>query len=193
MKNKITLFAVLVLSAFLFNCSGAASSAKIKRQVPVEQVVEDQAFSSVKNQEKPKKSADKSGDKESEMLLASSEKVNEEGLDDIRGAYIASNGITIDFGFMTQTLVDGVIVSGNFFGQNPESSGQLVQISDNGISVKELEVGGLASFVTIIQNSSDNRLIQQLNMLDIDIKNFQGFRNQSIVPTINSNASFYGQ
>lgn len=134
-------------------------------------------------------------DKDAEELFASSETVANEELGDIRGAYIASNGVTVDIGFLTQTLVNGNLVNHMEFdsGSQQSFSGmqQMIKIAQDGsIEVEHMDASNASSFVTLIQNAANDQVVQHFNILNLDISNVQSFRQQGLVPTLNFHSSF---
>lgn len=138
----------------------------------------------------------KNQDKDAEELFASAEIIDDGDLGDIRGAFMTSNGMKIDIGLITETLVNGAMVNKYEFNSNDAlatSNGmqQMIKISSDGqVDVQNLEVQGISSFLTVIQNSANNQSIQNFNILNLDVSNIQNFRNQSLVPTLNFHSSF---
>ncbi len=94
-----------------------------------------------------------------EMLQAVDNKV----LDKMRGGFVV-DGVKFDIGLQKVVYADGIMQSQN-------SYDGIGNISLNGTSISGREVQNLSSINTFIQNNLDNRTIQALNVVDINVKN----------------------
>ncbi len=137
-------------------------------------------------------------DEDTEDLFASAETVGDEELGDTRGAFMTSNGLLVNIGLNSRTFVNGALVDqfdySTVDNAQPDFSGlqQMISISEEGtVSVQDLnDFGNLSSFLTIIQNSANNQLIQRLDVFNLDVSNLQNYRQQGLVPTLNFHSSF---
>ncbi|MEQ1529658.1 MAG: hypothetical protein ABL925_10100 [Methylococcales bacterium] len=94
--------------------------------------------------------------------------VDNEVLDDMRGGFVSVDGIKFDIGVGKAIYIDGTLQLQNSF----EAS----NIHFNGNAVSSSDLQNITSEVkTIIQNSLDNKTIQNYTVLDVNIKNLGGF------------------
>jgi hypothetical protein len=118
----------------------------------------------------------------------------EETLSDMRGGFVSAGGLTINFGLLSTTWVNGspatslsVSSAANAVPQNLQ---QLVQVgSNNTFTVTPATLG--SNVLTLIQNNVNNTVIQNENKLDVTVSNFSGLRNElalanSIAPLVRS-------
>lgn len=102
----------------------------------------------------------------------------------LRGGFIDVSGVKLDFELVNRTIIDGIPQSE--FSISTESIGQLTELSQTIIQVGEsnefADLTGLVdipNLLTIVQNSQDNTLIQNLNELDLTIQNFSELRSNA--------------
>lgn len=109
-------------------------------------------------------------------------------LSDLRGGFITADGLDISIGFEKTMYLNGVLLSTQTFNIGAVSLGQnsavepgftynsIIQAgSGNEISAGILEAMAAHGGVTIIQNSMDNQVIQQINQLDVIAANFRNY------------------
>lgn len=111
-----------------------------------------------------------------------SEAVPDSELAKMRGGFITPGGLMIDFAITTRTLVDGAKVSDITMTaqdlQNLSSSQdlqKLIQIG-GGNSVELNELANNPNVGVVIQNSLDEKVIQQFSILDVTVQNFEQFQ-----------------
>lgn len=128
-------------------------------------------------------------DNNSDILFNDEQSLNDEELDDLRGGFIASNGMIIDFALSTNTLVNGQLINQvllNSVDQSAISSTSLqniIQIGEGNSAFSDtIDLGALPNVLTIIQNNLNDITLQQVNLLDLSVKNFDNFIQQNIAP-----------
>lgn len=100
-----------------------------------------------------------------EVLQAVDNKV----LDKMRGGFVV-DGVKFDIGMQKVVYADGILQAQN-------SYDGIGNISLNGTSISGREIQNLTSLNTFIQNNLDNRTIQALNVVDVNVKNIGGLQN----------------
>ena len=118
-------------------------------------------------------------------------------LDEMRGGFITSNGMLIDFIFSTNTLVDGELINQVVLNSaDPTSSlnsslHKIVQIGDGNSAFSEaVDVASLPNVLTIVQNNLSDLTIQQVNLLDLSVKNFDNYIQQNVAPEMAFQSTF---
>lgn len=118
-----------------------------------------------------------------------SNKVDDSELSNMRGGF-SFGGVNFDFVLNTRAMIDGQLVhdavlnSAELQNFDPQSFQQMIQVGDlNGITVANLE--NIQSLVTIIQNTRDNTMIQQINQLDITVQNIGVLQNVNFNQELN--------
>lgn len=112
-------------------------------------------------------------------------------LDTIRGGLMLSNGMSIDFALTTRTLVDGVIMrettvqSTNPQVINPADLHTIIQLGENNAAFANQAIPNIPGLLTVIQNTLDNKTIQNFNILDVNATNVSHFKMQSLPPQLN--------
>ncbi len=123
--------------------------------------------------------------------VAQNNAVSNEDLSEMRGAFVSSNGMVIDFGLVTQTVINGnpvsqlEITSGQLNQINPSDLQKLIQVTEQSVDVRQLGIDDLPGVLTVIQNSANDQLIQNFNILNLEVENLGNFRSQALVPQIN--------
>ena len=103
--------------------------------------------------------------------------VADEVLAQKRGGFITVGGLQIDFALTTRTLIDGVLErdltvrSTSLQGLDVDQLRQVIQIGQNNDFQSLDEVLNNPGVVTVIQNSADDRVIQNFNVLDLNVSN----------------------
>ena len=116
--------------------------------------------------------------------------IGNEELDDMRGGFIARNGMVINFSFSANTLIDGqlinqVALNTADLAASAGSLRRIIQVGEGNQAFNSAtDTGTLPNVLTIVQNNMDNLTIQQLNLLDLAVENMSNFINQSISPEI---------
>lgn len=111
--------------------------------------------------------------------------ISDDTLSDMRGGFISVSGLRINFGLYSQTTVNNNIVSNLTVSTNglngilPQNLNQLIQTgSSNQASVASSSVP--INVVTVVQNTVDNQIIQNANVLDITVSNMAAYREAQI-------------
>lgn len=120
--------------------------------------------------------------------------VSDAELDDMRGGFLSAPGVEISFGIETSVLINGVLQTSTVF--NVDDAAQALQDSASGAIVNLVQNGpgnsfpaeglGLSSGVlTVIQNSLDNQLIQNLTTIDVAVTVLDAFRSSNFTSALN--------
>lgn len=120
-----------------------------------------------------------------DVLFNDAQSLNDDELDNMRGGFITSNGMLIDFVFSTNTLVDGQLINqvvinsadpSTLNGSLNNSLQKIIQVGDGNSAFSEgVDINSLPNVLTIVQNNLNDLTIQQLNILDLSVKNFNNF------------------
>ena len=117
----------------------------------------------------------------------------------MRGGFITSDGLNINVGLERLVMIDGTIktqfnldLSG--LNQNSGKSSslpsdqnnmiQLIQNGENNLVTPDVPANFGGGALTIIQNSQDNKLIQNFTTLQIDVSGMSQFRTNSLGKSI---------
>jgi hypothetical protein len=117
--------------------------------------------------------------------------VSNHELDTIRGGFLMSNGMVVDIGLFTQTIIDGVVVDEMMFKEsdlaavNSYALQKIIEVNGSGSSVSKLTLSDVPQLLTVIQNSRDNVVINNATVLNIDVTNASRFLFQTQIPLIN--------
>lgn len=110
------------------------------------------------------------------------EPVSDAELSKMRGGFITPGGLIIDFAISTRTLVDNQVISDVTYNaetlQNLSSGDELknlIQIGGNN-SLALDELANNPNIGIVIQNSLDEKVIQQFSILDVTVENFTKFQ-----------------
>ena len=132
-----------------------------------------------------------------DILFNEEQSLNDEELDALRGGFLTSNGMVIDFAFSTSTLVDGQLInqvvlnSADTVATRATSLRNIIQIGEgNSAFSSTVNLNALPNILTIVQNNLDDLTIQQINLLDISIENFDNYIQQSVAPEIDFQNTF---
>ncbi len=123
-------------------------------------------------------------------VLFNEEPIGDEDLDGMRGGFVTSNGMVIDFSFSANTLINGQFINQIVLNTANVSAaaGNLRRIIQVGEGNRAFDSGpvidGLPNVLTVVQNNLDNLTIQQLNILDLTVQNMGNFINQAVRPEI---------
>jgi hypothetical protein len=127
------------------------------------------------------------------MVFDNSEPMNDEELSNIRGGFVTSTGLQIDFGITNQIIVDSKVISEVAFQERNLSSLQnsdlqkRVEITNDGTNVSSLNLQNVPAFLSVIQNNVDNKLIQNFTLMDLNVSNIQAYKMVAMTPLLNYN------
>jgi hypothetical protein len=110
-------------------------------------------------------------------VSANWEQASDSELDALRGGFQLSNGLNIDFSFEKVILMNGVVTSTTSF-QLPENM-TLLQSGNQNVQSAMQGSQFNSEFQTIIQNDVDNRTIQTMKTIDIQLSNLKNLENYS--------------
>jgi hypothetical protein len=101
-------------------------------------------------------------------------------LDSLRGGFLMAGGMTIDFSIIRQNSINGQLQQQLSFDSknlalNKIQSDNLRNLLQLGSSNPAI-LKQMPNLTTIIRNSADNALIQNLNTLDVTVKNTEAAR-----------------
>ena len=119
-----------------------------------------------------------------------SAEVDDSELAGMRGGFVSAGGLVIDFALSTRTVIDGVtqtdliISSNNIDDLTAQNVKQIVQIGDNNNAETLQTLANNAAVLTLIQNSVDNKVIQNFNVLDVAVSNVSEFQANSITALV---------
>ncbi len=131
---------------------------------------------------------------DAEAFFGAENKVSDEELSGMRGAYIDANGLEVNFTLTTQTIIDGRVVhevrltpqvTPTF---NVNDLSKLVRVGEGNIAYPQELLNDANRIMTVIQNTNDNTVIQNLNLLDLEVDNVQDFYNQQMTGMVNFSA-----
>jgi hypothetical protein len=117
--------------------------------------------------------------------------IGNEELDKMRGGFVTNNGMVIDFAFSANTLIDGQLINQVVLNtvDIAANSGSLRNVIQTGHGNKAfdsaMDINVLPNVLTVVQNNLDNLTIQQLNLLDLSVKNMGNFTIQSFASEMN--------
>ncbi|NCC21884.1 MAG: hypothetical protein EOM26_05400 [Alphaproteobacteria bacterium] len=114
--------------------------------------------------------------------------IGTEELDSMRGGFVTSNGMVIDFAFSANTLVDGELINQVFLdsaalGADAGALRSIIQLGEGNAAFRgATDMSILPSVLSVVQNNLNDLTIQQLNVLDLSVQNMGNFTRRSIVP-----------
>lgn len=117
--------------------------------------------------------------------------VADEDLAEMRGGMITADGLKIDFSLTTQMLVNNVlqhqfqVTSDTANEIDPKDLITVIQLGQNNISLPVEQIKDLPGAISIIQNTLDDQLIQQFNILDVTVNGQNNFKQQVRTPLMN--------
>ena len=89
-------------------------------------------------------------------------------LEKMRGGYESPQGVHFDIGIGKAMYIGGIL--------QVQSSTEANNLHFNGAAISAVNVQNLSSELkTTIQNNMDNRIIQNFNVIDVNVRNFGGF------------------
>jgi len=118
-----------------------------------------------------------------------------EDLDNLRGGFVTSNGMVLDFSFSANTLVDGELINQVVFNTiensiNRNSLKNIIQVGDGNVAFSsDLNSQSLPDVLTIVQNNIDDLTIQQINLFDVTVQNMNNYIQQAVSPEIDFQSS----
>jgi len=95
------------------------------------------------------------------------EHASDSELDQLRGGFVLSNGVNIDFSLERITSLNGTIVSSSFF-QLPGN----VSLIQNG-NMNQAPDLAMSGFGSVIQNNLDNQIIRTVTDINIAVSNLK--------------------
>ena len=134
----------------------------------------------------------RAADNDFNAVFSEEQSLSDNELDEMRGGFLASNGMVIDFIFSTNTLVDGQLVNQVVLNSadpsltNADSLRNIIQIGEGNeaFSGGTINANTLPNILTIVQNNLDDVTIQQINLLDLSVTNFDNYIQNSVAPEI---------
>lgn len=129
---------------------------------------------------------EETADADAEGDFDTASNVSPEELGEVRGGFIASNGMQIDIGFETRTIVDGALAEQTVVPniENLKSSDlqNLIQVNNSVSSARKLNLNDVPNIMTIIQNSRNDVKIDSYAIMNIDVSNSARFQLQTMAP-----------
>lgn len=116
--------------------------------------------------------------------------IDNEDLDDMRGGFVASNGMVLDFAFSANTFVDGELINQvvlNTVDQsiNTSSLKNVIQVGEGNIAFNGgADIDSMPEVLTIVQNNLDDLSIQQVNLFDLTVKGMDNYIKQAASPEV---------
>jgi hypothetical protein len=101
------------------------------------------------------------------------EAVDNDTLDTMRGGFVMGNGVTVDIGVQKASYVDGVLQVQNSF--RVADVALLERTLGSTVSSGDLQ-NVSSSFGTLIQNNLDQKTIQNLTVIDVNVRNFSNLQ-----------------
>ncbi len=98
------------------------------------------------------------------------DRVSDNELDRLRGGFVLSNGVSVDFNLDRITSLNGAVVSSSFF-QTPGN----LSLFQNGALNQASELSRSAGLGSIIQNNLDNQSISTINSINITVSHLNNF------------------
>lgn len=127
--------------------------------------------------------------------FSASPTVPDSELAQLRGGFVSLSGITVDFALNTRAIVDGTPISDVSINSNNLGSitdpglRQVVQVGQGDASAALNALAQNPSILTFTQVNGNNRVIQQLTTLDLQINGSQSaLRTQSLAPQLDFQA-----
>jgi hypothetical protein len=122
-------------------------------------------------------------------LLMEEEALTEHEMEQLRGGGIMAGGMVIDFALFQQTLINGELRTELQLSSNemmnslqPGDMQTLIQIGNGNAPLSAIQ--DIPGLVTIISNSVDNSVIQNMSNLNLDISNIAAARQSAIAPML---------
>jgi hypothetical protein len=102
------------------------------------------------------------------------EAVNNDVLDEMRGGFVTGNGVRLDVGVEKASYVDGVLQVQNAF--RVEDVALLEKGFGGNVSISDLQ-NVSSAFNTVIQNNLDQKTIQNLTVIDVNVRDIGNLQN----------------
>ena len=125
-----------------------------------------------------------------DILFNEEQSLSDEQLDEMRGGFFGRDGLIIDFIFSTNTLIDGQLINQIVLNsadpaiENISSLRNIIQVGEGNSAFSGIDVDELPNILSVVQNSLDDITIQQVNLLDLSVKNFDNYIQHAIAPEI---------
>lgn len=126
-------------------------------------------------------------------------KVPDQELAKLRGGFITADGLKINIGLEQLVMIDGTLktqlnvdlsdLGGTPGGPKPIATDQnklirLIQNGEHNLVTQDVPENFAAGALTVIQNSLDTQLIQNLTLLQVDVSGMSQFRSNALGRTI---------
>lgn len=93
-------------------------------------------------------------------------------LETMRGGFITPDGVKFDIGVQKANFIDGILQVQNSFRADD------IAWTGKGANVSQSDLQNMASaFNTVIQNNLDQKTIQNLTVIDVNVKNIGNLQN----------------
>jgi hypothetical protein len=102
------------------------------------------------------------------------EAVDNDVLDNMRGGFVTGNGVRLDVGVEKASYVDGVLQVQNAF--RLDDIALLEKGFGGNVSISDLQ-NVSSAFNTVIQNNLDQKTIQNLTVIDVNVRNIGNIQN----------------
>lgn len=124
-----------------------------------------------------------------DVLLTPEEALTEHEMETLRGGFLLAGGMVIDFALMRQTRINGELHTELQLSTQalmdelvPQDMNTLVQIGNGEVPLSAIQ--DIPGMVTIISNTADNSLIQNMSSLDLNVSNVALARQAALVPLL---------
>ncbi|MGE3770620.1 MAG: hypothetical protein AB7G06_06680 [Bdellovibrionales bacterium] len=120
--------------------------------------------------------------------VLSSDPLTQDELDAQRGGFMMAGGLVLDFALVHKSMVNGEVqnafqLSSQDFINNVDV-GQLVSVIQLGNNVGGATLSDIPGLVSIIRNSLDNAVIQNLNTMELSVSNMQSVKDYNALATL---------
>ena len=121
--------------------------------------------------------------------------VEDTDLDTMRGGFVASNGMVLDFAFSANTFVDGELINQVVLNTvdrsvNTSSLKNVIQVGDGNVAFNGgADINSMPEVLTIVQNNLDDLTIQQVNLFDLTVKGMDNYIKQAASPEVDFQSS----
>ena len=107
--------------------------------------------------------------------------ISDDDLSDMRGGFLFAGGLRLDFGLTSTTAINGVIKSSfsfntsRFNGTLPVNLQQAIQVGTGNNFTSPASAATSQTVLTLVQNTSNNAVIQSSNVLNLSVSNLANF------------------
>lgn len=98
-------------------------------------------------------------------------------LDSVRGGFVTANGVRFDIGIEKASFIDGILQVQNTF--RVEDIALFGKGLGSTVSSGDLQ-NVFSAFNTLIQNNLDQKTIQNLTVIDVNVRNFGNLQNSFV-------------